>query len=628
MRILSGGILIAILIAGCDLSTDKDQSLLLSWQKTGGPDLKNIQAWTMCANTDGDLFIGLAERTAPQSSLYYSTDHGDSWHPSTIPTRYTIHGITTLPGGLVFAGAAYGTRSYFRSTDNGITFTRLTDTIPEILTLIATSDGHVLMGTYTGIYRSSDQGLTWQPVLSGDEVCTFAKHPNGDILMGGHNEIFRSTDQGATWNPVVTLGSNVFEIPALVVLQNGDMYAGTMGDGVYLSTDDGVSWNRTNDQETGNYVWALASTSDQTVYAGHYIDYLPNQVVDGIFKTSDRGQQWSRASMNIAPILVNSLVADGAGRLFAATLDVGIYRSTNLGQTWEESFGTDPVMAQQAGIQIVRLNSINTVFALHSNTGGLPPACLYMSVDGGTSWKTALARSDNINDFHIDENDRLFLGIGNQVYYSDAAQSAWNRILLPGSAGVVRLGSKQNDLYVLTQDGLLMTPDLGATWQNIPGPPGFQYSHLAVIETQDAFLVSTFSDVYRTLDRGVHWVSLEFGHPVQDLQTNNDKYYALAGDGSGVYVYNQNKMKWTAMSDGLISSVITDIVFYEDIPVIATGAGVMTWDRHSNQWVDASSGISSTSILSLALDHTGKLYAGTENGVAVGSKLTFQKNLP
>ncbi len=107
---------------------------------------------------------------------------------------------------------------------------------------------------------------------------------NDDIILATAGGIYKSTDEGDNWSSYGT-GLPDDELVAVVVADNGDMFAGTMGNGVYRSDDNGATWQEANTGLTeGSMVTAMGASSDGGVYTGLF--------PEGVFRTVDYGNLW------------------------------------------------------------------------------------------------------------------------------------------------------------------------------------------------------------------------------------------------------------------------------------------------------------------------------------------------
>jgi photosystem II stability/assembly factor-like uncharacterized protein len=121
-----------------------------------------------------------------------------------------------------------------------------------------------------GIYRSVDNGDSWQPVNTGltnltiqDIVIT----PNNHVFAATWSGVFRSTDQGLSWT---LMNTDAVEVIALATNENGHLFAGTYGSGVYRSTDEGDSWRAVNSGLANRNVYVLAVNVDGLALAATY----------------------------------------------------------------------------------------------------------------------------------------------------------------------------------------------------------------------------------------------------------------------------------------------------------------------------------------------------------------------
>lgn len=103
-----------------------------------------------------------------------------------------------------------------------------------------------------------------------------------------------------------------------------NVFAGTNA-GVYLTTNNGESWNPVNSGLTSTNITSLA-VSDSNLFAG---------TGGGVFLSTNNGTSWTAANSGLADPLINSLVTDGTN-LFAGTWS-GVYFSTNNGTSWNQS---------------------------------------------------------------------------------------------------------------------------------------------------------------------------------------------------------------------------------------------------------------------------------------------------
>lgn len=116
-----------------------------------------------------------------------------------------------------------------------------------------------------GIFKSTDNGLTWAQLASTATATPETLYDNGDmdfvwrivtdhtdtndvVIAAVYNGIKRSTDGGATWATVLgidTLNTNTSDYTDIIITPNGTFYAALSGDGIdkgIYRSDDGISW--------------------------------------------------------------------------------------------------------------------------------------------------------------------------------------------------------------------------------------------------------------------------------------------------------------------------------------------------------------------------------------------------
>ncbi|MCU0312943.1 MAG: glycoside hydrolase [Solirubrobacteraceae bacterium] len=248
----------------------------------------------------------------------------------------------STPPNVVYAGLEGG--GVFKSVTGGATWTPFNSgfanpLITNVRALLTSSTGTtVYAGTDLGVFKST--GGAWQPIAQGPEadpanpkklnesVQSLVSLTGGTILAGVFNGgVFRSTDGGDTWTPppansgmpaIETVYGLTENIPGLV-------YA-TAGSGVYLSTNQGVTWTRVSDGIPG-----IASPITTWAYPERPQILFTSTGSNGIYRSVTGGLTWSAINDGLGAVRARGLqiftAAQGA-HLYAAT-EEGLWQALN-----------------------------------------------------------------------------------------------------------------------------------------------------------------------------------------------------------------------------------------------------------------------------------------------------------
>ena len=189
---------------------------------------------------------------------------------------------------VIVAGTSGG--GIFTRTLPNTSWSRATGTVPRYVRAIAGRGCTLAAASSTGIFRSTDCGLSWSQLTHDDTQSVAVDPTNANTMVAGiaGTGIVRSTDGGATWTGTSGLGAG--EVRALYYRSTTELWAGLYGSG--------------NGGNTGCAATATLS--------------------GGVFRSLDAGQTWEDVStlngLSIDNRFVSSVAIDGAGNVFVGTL--------------------------------------------------------------------------------------------------------------------------------------------------------------------------------------------------------------------------------------------------------------------------------------------------------------------
>lgn len=254
------------------------------------------------------------------------------------------------------------------------------------------------------------------------------------------------------------------------------MYAATEDDGVFRSTNNGVTWNAFNtglDGIPGAKNVRTVFTSGTTVYAGTTAGLFKSAGGGGFQPVAQGPEQDPKnpKKLNQAVQAVFSGVLPGSPML-AAVASGGVYKSTDGGETWQKPAPGNGMVAAE------------TVWSLGSfkDNGALVYAAtqsgIYISLDFGSSWtlsndgitgQTMRAWADDKypNIYYAGTTDGLFRSIN--------AGITWNRISEDTTVRAITQfnGVDKKRIYAATDNGVVaIQTDLHplpgkATWRKL-----------------------------------------------------------------------------------------------------------------------------------------------------------------
>ena len=595
--------LLATLVAG---------SSHAQWVQTNGPRGGSISSLLAVPNGAGGtrLYAGQI-RLWSTDNAGASWSHLDSGLPD--PNAFTLLALPDGSGGFdILVGTNTGV---FRSTDDGASWNPINNGLPgtSISSLAAGSNGSGGTNLYAGAgsfdgaaFRSTNNGANWTPIQSGlptgHNVNELFTTPAGTVVAGTSNGIYRSTNFGASWAQAFP-GQYAFTFT-----QNGStLYAGT-SNGVYRSTNDGVTWTAINNGMQFSWVNSMAAIpngSGVALFAG----------LGGVMRSTDNGATWTMANNGITAIGVYALATapngSGGTDLFAGTPE-GVFRSSDNGDHWTNvSF----IFSHVQGLGVTPSGAI---------LAGERQRDVFRSSDGGGSWTDTNSQSggldfainpqgtNGLSLFAVDPLTGVHKSTDDGVTWFDANNDIGD--IEVNSVTVMPNDEGDSHVIVGTYSGIFLSTNDGGSW--VQKEPLFMPLDFVVTPNgsggQDIF-GGGFNGVWLSTNFGETWSHLALGEVLQCMaSTANGANLFAAGDPFGVYRSTDHGATWTLVNNGLDDLRIFALLSPDGTHLFAGGAGgVYLSADNGNTWSTVSTGLT-TGVLELALSADGStLLAGT-----------------
>ena len=320
------------------------------------------------------------------------------------------------------------------------------------------------------------------------------------------------------------------------------IYVGSAGGGVWKSNDGGTTFDPVFDKHCQSIgAVAIDRSHPKTVWVGSGESWTRNSVSigDGIYKTSDGGDNWQKVGLEeserIARIAIDPEHPDTVyvavpGHLWNRHPMRGVYRTRDGGKTWQrvlfvnEDTGCGDVAVDPENPRIVYAGMWQFRRQPWSFSSGGPGSGLYKSQDGGDTWQKvtrglpagdlgrigiAIAPSDPKTVYATVEAKR------GGLYRSQDRGETWeemnstnNVTIRPFYFGIVIVDPHDPNRVYKPGIDLVTSDDGGHTFSGIGAQGGVHSDYHAVWidpKNSERLLVGTDGGVYASENRGNDW---------------------------------------------------------------------------------------------------------------------------
>ncbi|MHC1739151.1 MAG: YCF48-related protein [Ignavibacteriaceae bacterium] len=278
---------------------------------------------------DSNSWIIVGSTNLINGVVYKTSDGGITW--TTQITKGALHKVSFFDSN---NGVAVGVRTILKTTDSGITWFEISDTLFSLVlsgVSLVDSNNYLIAGGYGTVLKTTNGGIDWKRMSGGEyrvfHEIVFYDQNLGVMLSGGPSEIFATTNGGISWFSQFVDTFDNFNIASLkdisIQTDQNRIVVGYPGR-ILRSTDGGANW------------FLQTSGTEEGLRSVYFINNSKGFIVgdNGIFlKTSDGGINWITQTIGTTNYL-NSINFAGNDTGWI-TGDYGtIFKTTNGGISW------------------------------------------------------------------------------------------------------------------------------------------------------------------------------------------------------------------------------------------------------------------------------------------------------
>jgi len=427
--------------------------------------------------------------------------------------------------------------------------------------------------------------------------------------------LYKSSNYGDTW---LFIGANCpFLDIQKILFNNGRLFIVNRNYGVYYSEDDGLSWSEANSGLKNTQVTSIVEING-TLFCSTY--------GNGIYISTNNGTSWTEKNNGLNNKFVNQLIAYGEG-LYAAT-NLGAYSSGNYGESWSSIRSSGSFMHITVNNNYIFI-ATNFQVMMTSNNGyewdqagygyGLGTGTIYslystgpyviagrsdgvfVSTFVGGEWVNVYSTLKTIRVYSLLKiNDFLYSGTSKGVFYSQDFGGKWkesNKGLL--NERILSFFFDKNIIYAgLLDNGVIISTDFGNSWTDM----GLGYKRVSMVyKEQSGLWVFANDTLLFTSNNGITWEYRHYGLEGQKLNSfvkyGNDYYI---GTDDGLFYTRNNGLSWNPRTEELRRKKIRSIFIDKDNYVyLATADKIFISRDNMATWFTSSEGMKSYDITCL-----------------------------
>jgi photosystem II stability/assembly factor-like uncharacterized protein len=391
------------------------------------------------------------------------------------------------------------------------------------------------------------------------------------------------------------------------------VFAGTV-DGVYRSDDGGQSWSRKSMGIGSRTARAIIINPQRTdeMFALIWGD-------DGLFRSDDGGETWNALAFGEGRT-IGILRYSPTPFILYVVDEYDLFISADGGETWVEEY-IDTDYDQIHDLAVHPIHPHNMAVATSTNSGGVE-----MSEDGGKSWRSCGRPPSGVYNVTFDpvDPDILYVPERDALFRSNDGCRTWDYIEQPGMSPfgfLVSDVSRPRTLYHGNSNGVIVSSNGGNDWRRFgPNADPLSCRDIAISpsDPEVLYLAAEAMDerrgVFHSDDGGLIWKigrTALFANGVESIEWNPaDPRIAYAGasngySGNGVFKTWDSGNTWSLLegTERAGPFVAVDPLAPDTVYTTTTDWGILKSTDGGGTWSEVWHGLSERRIGGIEVDH-------------------------
>ena len=488
-----------------------------------------------------DPNFGWIDSVGSMGPIALSTDGGDSWTLPIVMVDNNAELLFTVSFANVQLGIATNDSGVFRTTDGGVSWTQVLS--GDFYTPKFLSESVLLVPVFpTGMMRSTDGGVSWNPVTTPGSGYFSVEAFTADIAiaMKTNGEVIRTTDAGATWT-AVSFPLSFINVKGIDIINEATAVRvwDSSGD-VVVTTDAGATWATAFDGPRIPMRAVAFGSPMVGVVAG----------LNGlILRTDDGGATWDYRSNSAAEDLRSIGMFDAQRGLAVGNFGV-VLRTVDGGEHWTPS---RPVLGELNDIDLIDDQIAVAVGELGR---------IIKTIDGGQTWTSIMIANGqfDLDDVEfVDENvGWAVAGPGAHIFHTVDGGATWASQFFSGGFPLTSISfvDREHGWAAGPSDAILWTADGGSSWNvssifDPPNGPDGKWD-IRFVNHDIGWVVGNFGYIAKSTDGGLTWVNHDIAATdhIMSLHVVNEQELWVATINGHVHHSTDGGITWTQVLTG------------------------------------------------------------------------------